>query len=173
MTNLSSFLKDTVSSRHKGQGGRRFAAVGGLLLLLTGCSSLPASGPTEAQFNRAQRDTRKNTVGYGIVQISPDLITLLESEGPPLLSSLEGDNPPVLHYNNDRVGPGDVLQISIYEVGSSLFSSTSSMSSSGSSSSGKGGSSGGSSGAASAAGGGGGIFPECRPRRPHLPLCRH
>lgn len=96
-------------------------ALSGTLLLLVGCSSLPDSGPTESQVNKAQRDPKRNTVGYAIVQVSPDLFTLFDSEAPPLFSSLETDNAsPSAH--NDRVGPGDVLQISVYEVGTALFS---------------------------------------------------
>ncbi|MFT8790574.1 polysaccharide biosynthesis/export family protein [Komagataeibacter saccharivorans] len=91
-------------------------------MLLTGCNSLPDSGPTEAQVNHAQRDPKKNTVGYAIVQISPDLITLLESEAPPQFSNLDSGNVPVHQNRNDTIGPGDVLQVAIYEVGSALFS---------------------------------------------------
>ncbi|WP_238322007.1 polysaccharide biosynthesis/export family protein [Komagataeibacter europaeus] len=93
-------------------------------MLLTGCNALPDSGPTEAQVNHTQRDPKKNTVGYGIVQISLDLITLLESESPALFTSLDADNTPRNPGKNDTVGPGDILQVSIYEVGSALFSPT-------------------------------------------------
>ncbi|MBE7730081.1 polysaccharide export protein [Komagataeibacter sp. FXV3] len=96
-----------------------------MLLFLTGCNSLPDSGPTEAQINHTQRDPKKNTVGYGIIQISLDLITLLDSEAPTQFSSLDTDNAPRISSKNDTVGPGDVLQVSIYEIGSALFSSTS------------------------------------------------
>ncbi|KAB8124019.1 polysaccharide export protein [Komagataeibacter medellinensis] len=102
-------------------------------MLLAGCNSLPDSGPTEYQVKKDQRDPKKNSVGYGIVQISPDLITLLQSEAPPLFSSLSTDETPT-YNNNDRVGPGDILQVSIYEVGSALFSpNTGSMGSTGTS----------------------------------------
>ncbi|KAB8123962.1 polysaccharide export protein [Komagataeibacter medellinensis] len=100
-------------------------AMGGALLLLGGCSSLPASGPTEYQFNRAQHDPRQNTVGYGIVQVSPELISVLDNEAPPRFSSLDADAPIVHQAHNDTVGPGDVLQVSIYEIGSALFSPSS------------------------------------------------
>ena len=69
-----------------------------------------------------QRDPKKNTVGYAIVQICPDLITLLESEAPPQFSNLDSGNAPVHQTRNDTIGPGDVLQVAIYEVGSALFS---------------------------------------------------
>ncbi|MCE2565391.1 polysaccharide biosynthesis/export family protein [Komagataeibacter sp. FNDCF1] len=111
-------------ARRPGRKATWLAAAGGALLLLGGCNSLPDSGPTESRVNQDQRDPKKNTVGYGIVQISPDLITLLQSEAPPLFSSLAGDETPA-YGKNDRIGPGDILQVSIYEVGSALFSPTS------------------------------------------------
>ncbi|KON64239.1 polysaccharide biosynthesis/export protein [Komagataeibacter europaeus] len=69
---------------------------------------------------------KKISVGYGIVQVSLDLITLLESEEPALFTSLDADNAPRVPSKNDRVGPGDTLQVTIYEIGSALFSSASS-----------------------------------------------
>lgn len=96
-------------------------AVSSTLLLLAGCSSLPDSGPTESQVNKAQHDPKRNTVGYAIVQVSPDLFTLFDSEAPPPFSGLETDNTSPSGHN-DRVGPGDVLQVSVYEIGTALFS---------------------------------------------------
>ncbi len=126
LSSNSPFLKNQNLSRRHTRNGRCRAIAGSLLLFLTGCNALPASGPTEAQFNRAQRDPQKNTVGYGIVQVSSDLITLLASETPPTPSSLDNEAPHNLNSDNDTVGPGDVLQVSVYEVGSSLFSSVAS-----------------------------------------------
>lgn len=102
--------------------GQYLVAIGGMLMLLTGCNALPDSGPTEAQVNHVQRDPKKNTVGFGIVQVSLDLITLLDSEAPALFTSLDANNAPRMPSKNDTVGPGDLLQVSIYEIGSSLFS---------------------------------------------------
>ena len=99
------------------------AALGGLgacLLTQSGCGSLPNSGPTESEVYEAQKDPKKNTLGFGIVQISADLLTLIASEQPTPLSTLETVTSRDLH--NDRVGPGDTLQVSIYELGNSLFS---------------------------------------------------
>ena len=90
--------------------------------MLVGCNTLPDSGPTEYKVNQSQRDSKKNTVGYSIVKVSPELIGLLESEEPPLFSSLDADNSPRTMPRNDTIGPGDVLQVSIYELGSALFS---------------------------------------------------
>ncbi|MBE7730097.1 polysaccharide biosynthesis/export family protein [Komagataeibacter sp. FXV3] len=111
--------------RHRVRKGQRFAVIGGVILLLAGCNTLPDSGPTEAQFNHAQRDQKKNTLGYGIVEVTPELIALLDGEAPPAFSSLDKDNAPTTHTSNDTVGPGDLLQVAIYEVGSALFSPSS------------------------------------------------
>ncbi len=116
--------KDLTPMQRRAGRGQCLVAIGGMLMLLTGCNALPDSGPTEAQVNHTQRDPKKNTVGYGIVQISLDLITLLESESPALFTSLDADNTPRNPGKNDTVGPGDILQVSIYEVGSALFSPT-------------------------------------------------
>ncbi|RFD19256.1 polysaccharide export protein [Komagataeibacter melaceti] len=86
---------------------------------LAGCNTLPNSGPTESEFKHAQKDPKKNSVGYGIVQISPDLITLLNSEKPPSFSMLANDVQK--SHPNDRVGPGDSLDIAIYEMGVGVF----------------------------------------------------
>ncbi|GAA4482805.1 polysaccharide biosynthesis/export family protein [Gluconacetobacter asukensis] len=89
------------------------------LLLLSGCSSLPSSGPTESHIIKVQKDPKQNAMGFGIVQISADLLTLLASESPTPLSSL--DRVTDRATGNDMIGPGDTIQISIYELGNSLF----------------------------------------------------
>ncbi|MBE7620705.1 polysaccharide export protein [Gluconacetobacter entanii] len=89
-------------------------------VLLAGCDTLPDSGPTESGVKSAQSNPKKNTIGYGIVQVSPDLITLLNSESPPLFSNIE-QSPAMSHYNSDRAGPGDTLEIDVYEMGDSLY----------------------------------------------------
>ncbi|WP_239648448.1 polysaccharide biosynthesis/export family protein [Komagataeibacter europaeus] len=120
---ISDRPKDLAPIQYHVGMGKCLAAMGGAFLLLTtGCSALPDSGPTEAQISRDQRNPKKNTVGYGIVQISLDLITLLDSESPELFTSLDADNAPRHPSKNDTVGSGDVLQVSIYEIGSALFS---------------------------------------------------
>lgn len=88
--------------------------------LLAGCDTLPDSAPTESGIKSAQSSRKKNTIGYGIVQVSPDLITLLNSETPSLFSNIM-QSPAQEHYNSDRAGPGDTLDIDVYEMGESLF----------------------------------------------------
>ena len=96
------------------------APLGISLLSLGACGSLPNSGPTESEVLNAQKDPAKNAYGFGIVQISSDLLTLISSERKTPLSSLE--TIPPQRGTNESIGPGDVIQISIYELGSALFS---------------------------------------------------
>ena len=99
---------------------RDLITLGVCLLSLTACGSLPNSGPTESEVLKSQQDPKKNNLGFGIVQISADLLTLIASENAAPLSSLEEITPQ--HSSNDEIGIGDVLQISVYELGSAIFS---------------------------------------------------
>lgn len=91
------------------------------LVSLAACGSLPNSGPTESEVLKSQRDPQKNNLGFGIVQISADLLTLIASENATPLSSLE-EEVTSQHGSNDEIGAGDILQISVYELGSAIFS---------------------------------------------------
>lgn len=90
------------------------------LLSLSACGALPNSGPTESQVLKSQQDIKKNALGFGIVQISSDLLTLMASEMPTPLSTM--DSMTRRGGANDTIGPGDTLQVSVYELGNSLFS---------------------------------------------------
>ena len=84
-------------------------------LVLGGCASLPSSGPTAADIDSAHRRTE----GFSLTPIDPAVLQRLAAGANPdetRLSTL-GEAGPV-----DMLGPGDVLQISIYEVGAALFS---------------------------------------------------
>jgi polysaccharide biosynthesis/export protein len=87
-------------------------------LALAACASLPASGPTVDAINAAQ----KESADFGIVDIDSaalaDLSTPVAS-GPGELVRLNAAGAV------DLLGPGDVLQISIYEVGAALFAARS------------------------------------------------
>lgn len=96
------------------------APLGISLLSLGACGSLPNSGPTESEVMKAQQDPAKNAYGFGIVQISHDLLTLISSERQTPLSALENIIPQ--RGTNEGIGPGDIIQISIYELGNALFS---------------------------------------------------
>lgn len=83
---------------------------------MAGCASLPTTGPTGHQV---QRDVRgpDNAYGYQIVDITAETVSSAPAlDGGTSLSSLRADRP------IDVVGPGDVLSVEIFEVGSGLFS---------------------------------------------------
>jgi polysaccharide biosynthesis/export protein len=87
--------------------------------LLASCASLPSSGPTAGDIRRGVAES--NELGFRIVDISPAVMTDVQARAATAdaaiatLASLAGDG------RNDVIGPGDVLQIGIYEVGVSLF----------------------------------------------------
>lgn len=92
----------------------------GLCALLSACASLPASGPTARQITRGVNGAG-NTIGFKLVSIDgPVLQSIAEREatayaGEQTLRVLAAEG------ENDVVGPGDVLSVSVYEVGVSLF----------------------------------------------------
>jgi polysaccharide export outer membrane protein len=100
---------------------RALAALSGLALL-SGCASLPSSGPTAGEINRGVKD--QNELGFKIVEIDAPLVNDIVARDAaadaalPTLASLAHEG------RNDVVGPGDVLTIGIYEVGVSLFGSS-------------------------------------------------
>jgi polysaccharide export outer membrane protein len=85
-----------------------------LPVLLAGCASLSSSGPTAHEITRAQRDLGQ----FEIVELDEAVVTELEaspSSGRGRLAVLAQSG------DVDRIGPGDILQISIFEVGAALF----------------------------------------------------
>ena len=103
----------------------RAACAAALLVMVGGCGTLPASGPTVRQVLRA--DNAEN--GLGIVIVPITAATLRDNDvpggaiGEPSSSYVgEGDLaalPPA--GRTDLIGVGDVLQVNIYEVGVTLF----------------------------------------------------
>ncbi|HEX7853221.1 MAG TPA: polysaccharide biosynthesis/export family protein [Sphingobium sp.] len=82
--------------------------------MTTGCATLPSSGPTASQISRAQQQLKDFTI------VDIDEAAIRQSSAAPATGrgrlatlSLSGEV--------DAIGPGDVLQIVIYEVGASLF----------------------------------------------------
>lgn len=86
-----------------------------LLVGLQGCASLPTSGPTGKQIEKALR-TPEQTLPITLVKVTGIADVPVPDAGVPtaILPSL---TPPP----TDMVGPGDVLEISIYEAGVTLF----------------------------------------------------
>lgn len=85
-------------------------------LLLGGCATLPSSGPTAGEISKAQRQLDS----FDLIDVDESAlgrITASPSTGKGRLAPLAVDG------MVDAIGPGDVLQITVYEVGSSLFGS--------------------------------------------------
>lgn len=89
-------------------------------LSLAGCASLPSSGPTASDIVK-RRNTVGEPVNFKIVDLDATAVTELQEvelrrrATMPTLAALSADR------RVDLIGPGDVLAISIYEVGVSLF----------------------------------------------------
>jgi polysaccharide export outer membrane protein len=93
----------------------RFAVGAAALLATAGCSTVPSAGPTARQIRRDEK--RDNTTGFRIVDIDTGNAagTPARTPGAGPLSALAREG------RTDTLGPGDVLQIDVYEVGVSLF----------------------------------------------------
>jgi len=99
---------------------------------LGGCSVLPSSGPTAAEIDSAQSDDAAS--GFRVENITAK--TVAAHAGGDSASNtviLPATN---ASQNVDAIGPGDILQITVFEVGTSLFNAMAagSMSASGGSS---------------------------------------
>ncbi len=96
-----------------------------LVLLLTSgslaaCGTLPNSGPTASQIAEAEQSS-DNSLGFHVVPVSQKVVDALSARAPGMMNLPVAARPEV-----DRIGPGDVLQITIFEVGAALFSAPSS-----------------------------------------------
>jgi len=98
-----------------------------VFLGLAACASLPSSGPTGGQIIRSAT-AAQNGSPINVVELSsPSDIPVPERPAGEELAKFRSVVPPP----TDMVGPGDVLDISIYEAGVALFSPGSSAGSSG------------------------------------------
>ncbi len=89
-----------------------------VLMAMAGCATLPSSGPTGKQVEKFALEPKDGTAPIQVVQIN----TIADVPGAgvglaPAAVLTELSPPPT-----DLVGPGDVLDISIYEAGVALFS---------------------------------------------------
>ncbi|MHB0823981.1 polysaccharide biosynthesis/export family protein [Novacetimonas hansenii] len=101
------------------RSSRAVAIVSMVGCLLTGCNTLPSSGPAQADIVSQQADRHKNSLGFKIEPVTDQVASWLSEEKPPLLSTLNTTSYTPTH--NDRLGPGDHLAISVYEIGNGVF----------------------------------------------------
>lgn len=100
---------------------RLTGAVATLAILLSGCATLPSSGPTGRQvLNGAKKPG--DGLSFQVVDLDGVAFRKLQQvqpagRGTGGLAALAREG------RVDRISPGDVLQVSIYEVGMTLFSS--------------------------------------------------
>lgn len=96
----------------------RSAFVMPALLALAACSTLPVSGPTGRDIRRAARQAssgRSGQLPFKVVEVN-DIALIPAASVVPKSTLLSVPPPPT-----DLVGPGDMLNITIYEAGVSLF----------------------------------------------------
>lgn len=95
----------------------RQVAAAALLAALGGCANLPSSGPTARAIVSASKEDRA-AGGFPIVELTPEVIAGIAPSAPglPALAALPAG------ADVGAIGPGDVLQISVFEVGAALFS---------------------------------------------------
>jgi len=96
-----------------------------VLASLAGCASLPTSGPTGSQVERSATDP-DNKLPIQLVQV--ETVTDVPTADAVETGSGLAEMPPP---PTDMVGPGDVLDITIYEAGVTLFAGGGSASSAG------------------------------------------
>ena len=109
-----------VTAKSVRSGRPAFAALSLAAALLSGCSTLPSSGPTARQIVNRANDQR-NEFSFNIVPLDSRAVETLNqaqssrAAATRTLALLQSAS------QRDVLGPGDTLTISIYEVGISLF----------------------------------------------------
>jgi polysaccharide export outer membrane protein len=88
-----------------------------LFVGLAGCTSLPSSGPTGSQIRKSAIGPKNGSAPIQLVQIRSmvDVPTSIAATTPAAFLSNAQPTP------TDMVGPGDILDINIYEAGVTLF----------------------------------------------------
>src|SRR5215216_4940687 len=84
--------------------------------LLSGCATLPSSGPTARQVERGARNSQ-STMNFQVVDL--DTAAFRKLAGDPVDTAGGGEHLASLAREGrvDAIAPGDELQINIYEVG--------------------------------------------------------
>ena len=102
--------------------GRRLPGLLGSmsLLLVAGCSTLPSNGPTARSIVRHSK-TPDGAVRFRIIDLDLSAVDAMNSAERERFTTLPALAPLAADQRVDLIGPGDVLTVSIYEVGVSLF----------------------------------------------------
>ncbi|MFD1952425.1 polysaccharide biosynthesis/export family protein [Sphingomonas arantia] len=88
--------------------------------VLAGCATLPSSGPTERQIRRGA-EASSGLIKFAIVPLDAATVDRLRREETTRRTSVATLSQLAQEARTDTIGPGDVLTISIYEVGVALF----------------------------------------------------
>jgi polysaccharide export outer membrane protein len=91
------------------------------LLTLAGCASLPSNGPTARAIVR-QSKTPDGAIRFRIVDLDLGAVNAMNDSARDLTTAGPTLAPLAEDRRVDLIGPGDVLSVSVYEVGVSLFS---------------------------------------------------
>jgi polysaccharide export outer membrane protein len=100
-------------------GARRQAWLILCLAALGGCAAFPHAGPTVGDIKATAGSEGAASPGFAIQEITPDVMARIEAETAPKVEA-SSVLPPAGEV--DAIGPGDDLQVSVFEVGSPLFS---------------------------------------------------
>ena len=97
--------------------------VGGLTaasFAMSGCSSLPTSGPSNSQIQDAFASPEANPSGARLVELTPVVTEALRAVPDQAMGAIDKlrSSRPV-----DLLGPGDMISVTIYEASSGLFNS--------------------------------------------------
>jgi polysaccharide export outer membrane protein len=91
-----------------------------LTCALAGCNFLPASGPSTRVIEHPRSDTPSDA--YDLVDFDAEVASIVDRSSGLLLSTTFGDRPPA---PEQRLGVGDVIQITVFEAGpGGLFTPT-------------------------------------------------
>lgn len=105
-----------VELSHRAGGGASILVA----LLLAGCASLPTSGPTGGEIVRSTAPDR-NAIGMRLVDVDSGVLAGMVAQQAAADARLPTLAAVARAGRNDVVGPGDELEVSVFEVGVSLF----------------------------------------------------
>jgi polysaccharide export outer membrane protein len=92
-----------------------------MAIALSGCSTLPSSGPTASQIVSRATDGNKE-FRFNIVPLDSQAVATLNQAQSARIAAVTTLGLMQAPLRQGSLGPGDVLQVSVYEVGVSLFS---------------------------------------------------